>query len=194
MDGIGMRAGARSRRAAVGLVALVAGATLGLVACGGDDEGSDGAGGLGPGGDGGDAGGGLPGSGSGGGDVDVCGLLEVAEIEAQFGDIGPVSEGSPEDMGAVTGCSWDVGDPMGTGTDYAVVGIGYSTQDAELTMDAVTGDPVEGLGDEAILSSDSNLYIREGDTFLNVIVTTVADVPNITEKVTTLAHAAIDRL
>lgn len=145
MDGIGMRAGARSRRAAVGLVALVAGATLGLVACGGDDEGSDGAGGLGPGGDGGDAGGGLPGSGSGGGDVDVCGLLEVAEIEAQFGDIGPVSEGSPEDMGAVTG--WD-----------------------------------------------SNLYIREGDTFLNVIVTTVADVPNITEKVTTLAHAAIDRV
>ncbi len=49
-------------------------------------------------------------------DVDWCTVLDKAEIEAQFGEGGAVSEGTPDDV--VAGCEWEVGEDQsapGTG-------------------------------------------------------------------------------
>lgn len=192
MDGIRIRT-------AVGALAAVA--VLGLAACGGGGGGSDGGGGSGEASGGADAGAGAAASGGGGGgggatgkgdEVDVCRLLEVSEIDAQFGQAGAVSEGAPGELGVTALCRWQVGDPVspeGGGT----VTLGASTERDDIFY-SVTGDPVAGLGDEAVLATESELHIRSGEQFLVLMAGIYPEVPGTRDKLVTLAHLVVDRL
>lgn len=192
MDGIRIRT-------AVGALAAVA--VLGLAACGGGGGGSDGGGGSGEARGGADAGAGDAASGGGGGgggaagkgaEVDVCRLLEVSEIDAQFGQAGAVSEGAPGELGVTALCRWQVGDPVspeGGGT----VTLGASTERDDIFY-GVTGDPVAGLGDEAVLATESELHIRSGEQFLVLMAGIYPEVPGTRDKLVTLARLVVDRL
>lgn len=192
MDGIRIRT-------AVGALAAVA--VLGLAACGGGGGRSDGGGGSGEARGGADAGAGDAASGGGGGgggaagkgdEVDVCRLLEVSEIDAQFGQAGAVSEGAPGELGVTALCRWQVGDPVspeGGGT----VTLGASTERDDIFY-SVTGDPVAGLGDEAVLATESELHIRSGEQFLVLMAGIYPEVPGTRDKLVTLAHLVVDRL
>lgn len=192
MDGIRIRT-------AVGALAAVA--VLGLAACGGGGGRSDGGGGSGEARGGADAGAGDAASGGGGGgggaagkgdEVDVCRLLEVSEIDAQFGQAGAVSEGAPGELGVTALCRWQVGDPVspeGGGT----VTLGASTERDDIFY-SVTGDPVAGLGDEAVLATESELHIRSGEQFLVLMAGIYPEVPGTRDKLVTLARLVVDRL
>lgn len=191
MDGIRIRT-------AVGALAAVA--VLGLAACGGGSGRSDGGGGSGEARGGADAGAGAAASDGGGGggaagkgdEVDVCRLLEVSEIDAQFGQAGAVSEGAPGELGVTALCRWQVGDPVspeGGGT----VTLGASTERDDIFY-SVTGDPVAGLGDEAVLATESELHIRSGEQFLVLMAGIYPEVPGTRDKLVTLAHLVVDRL
>lgn len=80
-------------------------------------------------------------------DVDVCSLLELADVEAEFGDRGEVTEG-------FSACDWQVGEFGLSGTgNINVTGLttfGAIEDDYDIAWD-VSDNPVavEGVGDEA---------------------------------------------
>jgi hypothetical protein len=168
-------------RGGVGLVALLVMAA----ACGGagdDDVGLGGAVGQ----DSTAPPGGLPadGGGVGGdGDVDPCSLLEVADVESQFGERGTVADGQTD----FSSCIWEVGDQTQEDsgnvyvTDYPPVGQ-QSPREQFATLREMTDSAVdvEGLGDEAFfqlspleespmgLLETGIVTIRQGDLVLDV--------------------------
>jgi hypothetical protein len=180
VDRIGSKAGAG---------ALMAMVLLGLVACGGDGDGGDEQGGAGnevlddaASEDG------APASGS---DIDACALLEASEIEEQFGERGTVAEGVPNQSGATSLCSWDVGDLTASGSGTVTLGVSPDVTDA--IFDELTGDPVDGLGDEALISGET-LHVQSGDLYFNLIAGFYPAVPGASEKVTSLGEAIVGRL
>lgn len=190
----------RTARAGVVTLLLLVGA---VAACGGDGGSGDGDGtGLGPsGGDKGDAngeaGGGDGGSGDGdGGDSaegDPCSLLEVSEIETEFGDRGAVADG--ERLGF--SCAWQVGDISDPSSGIVVItrarGAGSPEQSMAEIRDLESNPvDVEGVGDEACLCS-GGLWFRSGAITFSVTASFGDDVPDVEEKLTTLAQHMLDR-
>ena len=166
--------GPRVQLGAVALL-LLAGVVAG---CGGDD-GDDGA---------------APGADPGAGAEDgPCSLLDVAEIEAVFGDVGAVADG--EELGI--SCAWEVGDPTDPGSGLVVVtrarGAGSAEQSLAEIRD-VSDDPVEveGVGDEACLCS-GGLWFRSGDITFSVTPSFGDDVPGMDEKLAALARNMLER-
>jgi hypothetical protein len=184
-------------KARAGVAGLVVLSFLGTAACGGKD-GGDGSTGLGgattqPGGDGesGDAGS-EESSG-----VDACSLLEVSEIEAAFGDRGPVAEG---ESNMEIACNWEVGDlsePNSGAGNVGVMNARYagSVEDALAESRAIVDNPIDvaGLGDEAFLDYGT-LHVRSGETYLTVSAFFSPDVDGVHEKLVTLARHALSRL
>jgi hypothetical protein len=187
-------------RARAGLVALL---MLGATDCGGDDdEGSvlpDDAAES-------NAGGGDSGASE---DVDVCSLLEQADVEAEFGDRGSVTQES-------SGCDWQVGEfgRSGTGTVNVVNTrtIGPIEEDYDIAWD-VADHPVavEGVGDEAFFDladplgsgeftsddSSASLTFRTGDLLVMVqanFFDLEVDPEQERERLITLAERMLDRL
>jgi hypothetical protein len=126
-----------------------------------------------------------PGAGS---DEGPCSLLAVSEIEAAFGDQGTVADG--EALGF--SCAWEVG-----ATGIVVVtrarGAGAPGQSLDEIRD-LDSDPVEvdGVGDEACLCS-GGLWFRSGDVTMSVTASFGSDVPDVEEKLKTLAGSMVER-
>jgi hypothetical protein len=183
-------------KAWAGLAGLVVLSFLGTVGCGGDD-GGDGSTGLGgvttqPGGGESSDAGSEESSGA-----DVCSLLEVSEIEAAFGDRGPVAEGEDNTEMA---CNWEVGDlsePNSGSGNVGVMNARYpgSVEDAIAESRAIVDNPidVEGLGDEAFLDYGT-LHVRSGDAYIAVSGHFSPDVEGLDEKLVTLARHVLSRL
>lgn len=162
---------------------------VGAAACGDDDDGG------GPGAIGGsDAeGSGGANDGGGGGGGDVCSLLEVAEIEAEFGDHGTVADGEPLGIS----CSWEIGDMSEPGSGVVGITSARGAGSPEQSMAEIRDlslDPieVEGIGDEAFLDSGI-LWFRSGDRTFSVSAFFSADIPNVEDKLTPLARHILDR-
>jgi hypothetical protein len=176
-------------KAKAGLAGLVVLSFLGTVGCGGDD-GGDGSTGLG-GGESSEAGS-EESSG-----VDVCSLLEVSEIEAVFGDRGPVAEGEENTEIA---CNWEVGDlsePNSGSGNVGVMNARYngSVEDAMAESRAIVDNPIDvaGLGDEAFLDYGT-LHVRSGEAYIAVSGHFSPDVEGLDEKLVTLARHVLSRL
>jgi hypothetical protein len=165
-------------------------ALLGAAGCGGGgdgDGGGDGAGGLDLGGEG---GAGDPAA-SPGSERDACSLLEVAEVEEHFGERGAVADGAPNLSGTTVLCSWAVGEPAAPDGGTVVLGVSDTVTDA--IFDELDGEPVPGLGNEALLSP-SVLHVRAGETYFNLSVGFYPEVPGTGDKLTALGQAVVDRL
>jgi len=146
---------------------------LGIAAgCGGDDGGGAAATDKGP----------------GVGSEGPCALLEVSDIEAVFGEQGAVADG--EALGF--SCAWEIGD-----TGIVVVtrarGAGSPGQSLDEIRD-LDSDPVEvdGVGDEACLCS-GGLWFRAGEVTFSVTPSFSSDVPDVEEKLQTLAGLMLER-
>jgi hypothetical protein len=184
----------KARAGAAGLVVL---SFLATAACGGKD-GGDGSTGLGGattqsdrGGESGDAGA-EESSG-----VDVCSLLEVSEIEAVFGDRGPVAEG---EANMEISCNWEVGDLSQTNSGAGNVGLlnaryAGSVEEALAESRAIVDNPIDvpGLGDEAFLDY-ATLHFRSGETYIAVSAFFSPDVDGVGEKLVTLARHVLSRV
>jgi len=186
MDGSG-------NKAWVGLVALM---LVGFAGCGGDD--SDDAGrtpGLSdaPGAD--EALGGGEGEGS---DGDVCSLLETSEVEAEFGQRGPVADG----VISLANCMWEVGEDQ-TGDDSGFVSLLRANpvgpmDEAMVNTMALAEDPVavDGVGDEAHYDLNGGLctlYVRSGELLFTLSSYFNTPVDGVQQKLATLAEQAISR-
>jgi hypothetical protein len=179
VDRIGSKAGAG---------ALMAMVLLGLVACGddgdGDEQGGAGNGIL----DEAASEGGAPASGS---DIDACALLEASEIGELFGERGTVADGEPNQSGPTSLCSWGVGDPAAP--EGGTVTLGVSPDVTDAIFEELTGDPVEGLGDEALISGET-LHVQSGDLYFNIIAAFYPTLAGTSEKLTSLGEAVAGRL
>lgn len=188
-----------ARPAGPGLVVRVGVApalVLALLAACGDDGGGDGSGGgdgvLGT--DGPDEVADAPAIGGPGAGFDPCGLLEVAEIEAQWPDLGPVGAGNP--VGSF--CTWPLDEvTAGPAVTVGVLGhqLDHDAAGSLAVLRETMSEPVAvEAGDEAYASGDW-LYVRAGENLLNV--TAVGFAPDAGSQVTpltALADAAADRL
>jgi hypothetical protein len=166
-------------RGGVGLMALL----LMAAACGGDGENDVGLGGAL--GQGSTVPTGAPtgaGGGDGGDDVDPCSLLDVADVESQFGERGTVADGQVD----FSSCIWEVGDQAQEEsgnvyvTDYPPVGQPGEQQFATLREMTDSAVDVEGLGDEAFfqlspleesplgLLETGIVTVRQGDLVLDI--------------------------
>lgn len=164
--------------------AALAGLVLALAsACGGDDGG---------GGDGASPSGGDK---SGPEAFDPCALLEVAEVEEQFGRFGPVGE--PTARGSF--CDYPVGEgATPPGITLGVLGFepGGDAESQYATMRADAVAPVDvPVGDEAYADGPDWLYVRsEGNLFtINAIAFDPSTGPH-TDRLTTLAALIAERL
>lgn len=186
-------------RATSGLVAML---LVGAMACGDDgdtDVGSPGSSGQDDAsevGDFGDPGGEASESED---DIDPCSLLEVSDIEAQFGELGTFAEG--ESLGPT--CTWD----LATRDDFSTDGMDLSVSTAlsnrpiEAEFDDLretSEDPVDiaGVGDDAFMASLGNsLRVLSGDHImaLNIVIED-SDIEGEQEKLEALAQLVIDRL
>jgi hypothetical protein len=158
---------------------------VGAAACGDDDD-LGGTTGVDPAGDA----GGANGGGSGG---DACSLLEVSEIEAEFGDHGAVADG--ELLGF--SCSWEVGDIDDPGSGIVVVTKARGAGSPEQSLAEIRGmesNPVEvdGVGDEACLCS-GGLWFRSGAITLSVTAFFSSEDAD-KAKLVTLAQHMLDRV
>jgi hypothetical protein len=158
-------------RAAIAGLAMVA--LLGLAACGDDDDGGavvGAPGGAEQGQDGrsGGAGGGGPGA---------CDLLEKAEVEQQFGDLGAVAEGETTSLG----CSWEVGEqvegaPVPQALTLQILSSGGSPGELLAEVRSHEGVvEVPGLADEAVFDFGA-LYVRSGEVLVGLAAYTIPGV------------------
>jgi hypothetical protein len=182
------------RRACKGLVLVLA--VLGAVGCGDDD---DGASGVAPGNDtgtgqaesSGDA------TGDSGAPADECTELRTSEVEAQFGEAGPVADAYVDEVG---GCIWEIGDQEGFGEPGGFGGFfGLNTfrGDTSMSLEETfgSGESIQGLGDEAWLTSDANLLIvRLDDLHLSLTTSLSEDVEDARGKMVALAELVVDRV
>ena len=171
-------------RAWAGVAALLL--LVGAAACGGDDK--DGTFGAGPA----EGQGGSNAGAGGGSEGGPCDLLEVSEIEAEFGDRGAVADG--EALGF--SCSWAVGDISDPSSGIVGVtkarGAGSPEQSMAEIRDLSTNPvEVEGLGDEAFFDFGT-LWFRSGDITFSVSAFFGSDLPDKEEKLTTLAQHVLD--
>ena len=217
-----------------GIAGLMVVALLGLAACGGDDDDGRGAFGAGDPGDAaaelGDQGGGgelgdLGGQSSGDqGDADTlpagpappgealgaCDLLEKAEVEEQFGDLGAIADGETTTMG----CDWQVGETPDDGLDLAPaltfqfmyhpdpeLDLFFNETQWEDGLAEVRSRPgvveVPGVADEAAYDFGT-LYVRSGEIIIAVGAFTIPDSGIGSEalqaKLVTLAELVLGRL
>lgn len=135
-------------------------------------------------------------------DIDPCTLLEVEEIEAEFGDAGPVLDGEEE----IDQCTWLVGEDQsqpGTGTVHVFV----QYVDPSLPMDdaadifaeqqSTTPGAVEvdGLGDAAYFTPNAaSVDFLIGDRILFVQAVFIPERPDVQESLETLAHLVAERV
>lgn len=188
----------RLRTALAGLAGLVllAGACGGGGGGGGDDGGGDGRIGAGAPPETGDA---APGEGSAAAGIAPCDLLDVAAIEAQFGDVGPVSDGQTHGSDPATSCTWVIDD----GSEYTpptlnLSVLAESSQSAEEFLATTRQDKpdavdVAGLGDEAFFDVNG-LYFRSGEVAAAVSLFPVPDAGTLQPKLLALAQQVATRL
>jgi hypothetical protein len=141
----------------------------------------------------------------------VCDMLQVSEIEAQFGDLGAIAEGETTAMG----CEWQVGEPVeGAPIDSALTlqvlfhpgdelegFYPNGAEQAEADLAEVSGRddvvPISGLGDEAVLDFGV-LYVRSGEILYAVGGYMIPNAPLGTDamqaKLTALAEQVLGRL
>jgi len=132
-------------------------------------------------------------------ELDLCSLLEVAEIEAEFGTQGPVLEGQEE----LSQCTWEVGEDqseLGTGTVHVFVQEipeAVSAEDTFAEQRASYADAVEidGLGDAAYYeAAGTSVNVRSGDRIWFVQAAFLPEVPDTQAKLENLAAAVEGRL
>jgi hypothetical protein len=180
-----------------GIAALSMAALLGLGACGGDDDGGTKVGAGDPGGPA--AGGANDAAEASGVAAEACGLLEVAEVEQQFGRFGAVHDGEPTQVG----CSWQVGDQVEGAAVAPVLNLQLISEVtppdeamAEVRTHADAVD-VQGVGDDAIYDFGV-LYVREGDEVVALQAYTIMGVDlgsdGLRDQLVTLAEQALARL
>lgn len=184
-------------RATSGLVAML---LVGAMACGdnGDsDAGSPGSSDQDDASDVGDFGGPGDEASEAGDDIDPCSLLEVSDIEAQFGEFGTFAEG--ESLGPT--CTWDL-----AGADFSTDSMNVSARTAlgngpiENEFDDLRenydGVDIDGVGDAAFMSPSSNgLSFLSGDYIVSInIIIEDSDIEGEQEKLEALAQLIIDRL
>jgi hypothetical protein len=195
---------------------LAAALLVGLAGCGDDDGGDLGVGGVTDQGSSGqpndsDDDGGLdaPGDGQ---TLDLCSLLEVSEIEAEFGERGAVADGFDE----FESCVWDVGARATAGSGSVTVSYyppvpGQSIEDNFAGYKELAENPVDidDLGDEAYYEHDAEafddrslgvmfehtfVYFRSGDTFLSVSAFFGPGVDGVEDRLVALAEQVLSRL
>jgi len=205
------RAGAPGRRPAgalvprAGALAVALVLAMALVGCGDDGGDGDAGGGLdvgdladkgADGGDPGDVADGTAGGGTGSmGDLDLCALLDVSQIESALGTSGLVAEGREEQGG----CTWDV--EAGPGApDSGVVALGARDlappfDEAFAETREVSGDvvDVQGVGEEAFYVNGAVTFRSDG------LVIWVQEVffperPGTEQEVTSLAQQVLERV
>ena len=135
-------------------------------------------------------------------DVDPCSLLEVSEIEAEFGDAGEVFDG----MDQGDQCLWEVGEDqsaLGTGTVSVFVQFINPDLPIEPIEDIFAAQqesyadatPVEGIGDEAYFEPNgATVNARSGDLIWFVQAAFIPQVDGVQEKLETLAGLVANRL
>lgn len=135
-------------------------------------------------------------------DVDPCSLLEVSEIDAEFGAQGTVLDG--QDQGDQ--CLWEVGEDqtaLGTGT----VSVFVQYVNPELPIDPIEdifagqqasyadSAPVDGIGDEAYFEPNgATVNVRSGDLIWFVQAAFIPQVDGVQEKLEALAGLVAGRL
>ena len=135
-------------------------------------------------------------------DVDPCSLLEVSEIDAEFGAQGTVLDG--QDQGDQ--CLWEVGEDqtaLGTGT----VSVFVQYVNPELPIDPIEdifagqqasyadSAPVDGIGDEAYFEPNgATVNVRSGDLIWFVQAAFIPQVDGVQEKLEALAGLVAERL
>jgi hypothetical protein len=187
--------------AGAGLMAAVL-VTLGVAGCGGEDDSSTGgdtaaeAGGDSAGaGDSGDAG-----ASTGGQSSDLCSLLTTAEVEEQFGEAGAVAEPHIE----YGSCVWEIGEQGDDGTGdlvslYRSTGDGSRSLAENWGTDLSDGEMLDGVGDEAWISSDgSYLLLQHGDVLVSLSSAfgsvLGSDLSGVREKMIALAELVVSRI
>ena len=180
------------QRALLGLVAGLV--SVGMVGCGDDGET-----GLGSGRDA-DAGqveGAGDAPGASGPTADKCSLLEVSEVEAQFGALGPVAEPYVDAGG---GCIWEIGDQEGFGEPEGsgdFFGVNTFRGDTSMSLEETfgPGESIPDLGDEAWLSSDATMLVfRHGDLHVSLTTLSADEVDDPQATMIALAELTFDRL
>jgi hypothetical protein len=172
---------------------------LGVVGCGGDDDGSTGSGSpTETDGDQGDDPGQAAG-GAGGDSSDLCSLLTTGEVEAQFGEVGAVADPHME----YGSCVWEIGEQGDDGTGdlislYRFVGDPSRSFAENWGADLAGDQPVEGVGDEAWVSEDgTSVMFNRGDQYLSLSSAfgsvLGSDVPGVREKMIALAELVASR-
>jgi len=168
-------------------------------ACGDDSDGGDGVSLPGAGDDIEEA---TEGAGSDDTDIDPCTLLEVEEIEAEFGDAGPVTDGEPE----FDQCNWLVGEDqsqLGTGSVHVFVQYvdpDLPVEDASEIFAAQKDETdsaveIDGLGDDAYFHPDlTTVHFLMGDRMLFVQAVFIPERPDVQESLERLAHLVADRI
>ena len=133
-----------------------------------------------------------------GGVPDACDLLDAAEVEPFVGVVEPESEaGTSIDLLAYSQCEWETDDAL---VVLAIVG---GAERFETHRDNLPGEPVEGLGDEALtfpgVSSETRggsggrtISVRVGDRTLVVALRIEGETT--VDLVRPLAEAALGRL
>lgn len=183
-------------------------AVLAVAGCGGGDGGGvAGAGGAtGPGG-----GSGTGEADAGGTDddgLDLCTLLETSEVEAEFGEVGPVAGGEPDFIH----CVWEVGELYREGsgtvsvTDFGPP-LGVTMEEHLATFRGFADNPVDidGLGDGAFYDEEvpdqldggfeaASVTFRFGDRLLQVRASFRPAPDGMEERLATLAEHVVDRL
>jgi hypothetical protein len=135
-------------------------------------------------------------------DIDLCSLLEVSEIDAEFGEQGSVLDGVEE----LDQCSWDVGqDQSEPGTGSVHVFVQYvdpslpieSAEERFAQQRAAYSEAVEleDLGDEAYYEPNGpSVNVRSGALIWFVQAPFIPEVPDTQQKLENLAALVEDRL
>jgi hypothetical protein len=135
-------------------------------------------------------------------DVDPCSLLEVSEIDAEFGAQGTVLDG--QDQGDQ--CLWEVGeDQTALGTGTVSVFVQYVNPELPIApIDDIFADqqasyaestPVDGIGDEAYFEPNgATVNVRSGDLIWFVQAAFIPQVDGVQEKLEALAGLVAVRL
>ena len=114
----------------------------------------------------------------------ACSLLDSADIEAQFG--GPVGAPTP----IYPYCQWIVGD----GAAFVALTILPMTMDEARRTYTVRED-VDGVGDDAYISSSRALVFGVGDTSYSILWQEVGDFSTVaTDQLRALAASVLARL
>lgn len=135
-------------------------------------------------------------------DLDLCSLLETAEVEAELGHRGTVTDGYLDG----TRCVWDVGDLLDT--TWGTVALselpsapGMSAEEYfdRSREDYVDPVDVEGVGDEAYYAVDTEysevaVFIRVGETMVLLNGFFANDLEDVREPLVALAGRVAGRL